>query len=131
MKDRQLGSTTKHMMFLLIQSADHITPLTGATPTVTISKDGGSFNAAVGAIAEAGNGWYKLEANATDRDTLGDFVLHVTAALADITDDRYGIVAYDPFDSAALGLSSVPSNVKKVNDITVGGTGTAIDPWGP
>lgn len=36
---------------------------------------------------------------------------------------------FDWDGSAVVGSSG--ANIKKVNDVTVGGTGTAVDPWGP
>ena len=32
---------------------------------------------------------------------------------------------------AALLASTVPANIKKVNDVDVNGSGTELDPWGP
>lgn len=111
MKERQLGSATGHMVFLMVLSADKSTGATGLTPTVTISKNAGAFGAPAGAVTELANGWYKLAANATDRDTLGDLVIHATAATADPVDDRYAIIAYDPFNAASGGLSNLDATV--------------------
>lgn len=109
MRDRQLGSTAHPITFLLVLSSDHITGATGKVPTVTISKDGGAFAAPAGAVSEIGNGWYALAANSTDRNTLGDFALHATAAGCDPLDREYAIVAYDPFNAANLGLTGLPA----------------------
>jgi hypothetical protein len=97
MKDRQQNSTNYPMPFLLVSSTDHITPVTGATPTVSISKNTGAFSAPSGSVNEIGNGWYALAGNATDRNTLGEFLIHATATGADPADDRYTIVPGDPF----------------------------------
>lgn len=85
------------MVFLLVQTADHITGLTGVSPVVTLSKNGAAFGAAAGAVTEVGSGWYSLAGNATDRNTVGTLVLHATATGADPTDEKYTIVQYDPF----------------------------------
>ncbi len=71
----QQSTTAYHIVFLMVQSADHVTGLTGAAPTVTLSKNAGAFGAAAGAVTEIANGWYKLAANATDNNTLGALVL--------------------------------------------------------
>lgn len=110
MKERKQSSTTHPMPFLLVSSTDHIAPVTGATPTVTISKDGGSFASPSGAVTEIGNGWYKLAGHATDRATLGTFLLHATATGADPADDRYDIVPWDPYD-ANLALTNLDAAV--------------------
>ena len=85
------SSTAQPLMFLLVQSSDHITPLTGASPTVTLSKAGGSFASPSGAVTEVANGWYKVAGNATDTDTLGPLVLHATAASADPADVYFDV----------------------------------------
>lgn len=81
----------------MIDSTDHIAGKTGLTPTVTLSKNGGSFAAASGAVAEIGNGWYSLGGNATDRNTLGELGIHATGTGADPYDEKYVIVPWDLF----------------------------------
>jgi hypothetical protein len=103
------SSTAYPLVFLLVQSSDHITGLTGATPTVTISKAGGAFAAPSGAVAEIGSGWYKVAGNATDTATLGPLALHATATSGDPCDALYEVVAHDVQDALRLGLSSLPS----------------------
>lgn len=99
-------NTTEPLLFLLVSSVDHITPLTGASPTVTLSKNGGAFASPAGAISEVGNGWYAVAANATDANTLGPLVLHATATSADPADDQYDVV--DPLANAT-SLPGVPT----------------------
>lgn len=72
--------------FLLVSNADHLTGLTGATPTVVISKAGAAFASPVGAVSEIGDGWYNLALTAADTNTIGDLVLHATATGSDPTD---------------------------------------------
>lgn len=79
-------STTYTRAFLLVESADHITGLTGATATVNLSKAGGAFAAAGGTVTEIANGWYKIALTTTDTGTLGDLAFHITATSADPTD---------------------------------------------
>lgn len=96
-KIRQKDSTSYPINFLMVDSTDHITGKTGLTPTVTLSKNGAAFGAAAGAVTEIANGWYSLAGNATDRNTLGELLVHATASGADQFDIQYAIVAYDPF----------------------------------
>lgn len=91
------ADTSHSIQFLLTQAADHITALTGATPTVTLSKNGGGFGSAGGTVAEVANGVYKLTPSAGDTGTLGSLVLHATAASGDPTDVVVQVVAFDPF----------------------------------
>ena len=95
---RKLSSTSYPVVFLMIDSADHVTGKTGLTLTVTLSKNGGAFGSASGAVTELANGWYSLAANATDRNTAGSVALHASASGADPCDLLVNIVDYDPFE---------------------------------
>ena len=79
-------STAFTRMFLMVQSSDHISALTGASPTVTISKAGAAFGSAGGSVTEVSSGWYKVALNTTDTNTLGDLAYHITATSGDATD---------------------------------------------
>jgi hypothetical protein len=118
MKLRKLSSSVYPITFLMVQSADHVTGLTGATVTVTLSKNGGAFASPAGAVTEIGSGWYSLAANATDRDTLGELDLHATATGGDPTDEKYLIVSFDPFDATALGLSRIDEAISAAKTLT-------------
>lgn len=90
------SSTQDPLVFFMTDSADHLTGKTGLTVTVTLSKNGGSFASAAGAVAEIGSGWYRVAGNATDTNTLGHLLLHATATGADVTDMMYYVSATDP-----------------------------------
>lgn len=132
------SQTAVPLTFVMVDSSDHVTPKTGLTPTVTLSKNGAAFAAPAGAVSEIGSGWYKVAANATDSNTLGVLDLHATAGGADPQDEEFLVVAYDPFswpaNFAAMVISAsglVDANVAKVNGVGVDGAGTVGDPWGP
>jgi len=105
------SQTAQPLEFLMVDSTDHVTAKTGLTPTVTLSKNGGAFASPAGAVTEIGNGWYKVAGNATDANTLGPLLLHATGTGADPADGRFDVVAYDPQDAAALGLSRVDAAI--------------------
>jgi hypothetical protein len=105
-KQRQQSTTSYPVNFLMVDSADHITGKTGLSVTVTLSKNGGAFGAPSGAVSEISNGWYSLVGNAADRGTLGELLIHATAAGADPTDDTYEIVTDDPFAGNAAGMNT-------------------------
>ena len=86
------STAVKVIPFFLVDSTDHITGKTGLTATVTISKNGGTFGAPAGAIAEIGNGWYRIAANATDSNTIGSLLVHATATGADPFDVIHEVV---------------------------------------
>lgn len=96
MRRREQNSTSHPILFFMADEEDHMTGLTGLTPSVTISKDGGAFASAEGAVSEVGNGWYALAGDADDRDTLGTLIIHAEAAGADTFDMDLEILASDP-----------------------------------
>lgn len=111
MNTRQQNSTGRPVTFFHTLASDHVTGATGLTPTVTISKNGGAFAAAAGAVTELGSGWYVLAGNATDRNTLGELAIHsVGGGASDPADQRYVIVPWDEFD-ANLGLSLLDESI--------------------
>jgi len=66
-----------NFMFVLISSTDNVTPSTGKTATIAVSRDGGAFANSTTTISEVGNGWYKADLNpyTNARHT----ALHITA----------------------------------------------------
>jgi hypothetical protein len=121
----QQSTTGQPLVFLIVGSSDHITGLTGATPTVTISKNGAAFASPAGAVTEIGNGWYKVAGNATDNATLGPLILNATATSGDPTSDQYPVVAYNPQDAVHLGLTALPNTACTTNaSLLTSGTGT-------
>lgn len=114
-KTRKQSDSTYPLFFFMVDSSDHITGKTGLSPTVTISKNGGSFASPSGSITEIGNGLYKIAGNATDSGTVGELWIHATATGADPTDTFYTVVPYDPFDSVRLGLTALPNAAAGAN----------------
>lgn len=80
--------------FLMVQSADHITPATGLTVSATRSIDGGAFAACTNSatIAEVGNGIYSINLSTTDLNG-GVVTVRFTAAGAD---DRFVTIKTQP-----------------------------------
>ena len=106
------SSTQSPLLFFMVQSSDHLTGLTGASPAVTISKAGAAFASPSGAVTEISSGWYKVAGNATDSNTLGPLALHATAASGDPCDILVAnIVAYDPQNATSLGLSRIDATI--------------------
>lgn len=114
----QRSSAAQPLLFLLVSSTDHVTGLTGATPTVTLSKNGAAFAAPTGAVTELGSGWYKVAGNATDTNTLGPLILHATATGADPCDVEYEVVAFDPQTAwdATIATRASQASVDTIDD---------------
>lgn len=108
---RQQGNTTYHIVFLMTDSADHVTGKTGLTPTVSLSKNGGAYAAAEGAVSEIANGLYKLAADADDFDTLGALAVHAEAVGADPADILLDVVSYDPYTDVAAILTDTGTTI--------------------
>lgn len=121
------SSTAQALEFFMTDSADHLTGKTGLSPTVTLRKSNasaaGSFGSPAGTVRELGNGWYQVDGNATDTNTLGPLILHATATGADPADKEYGVVAFDP-QTVSMGLVlAKTTNITGFNDIA------AADVW--
>jgi hypothetical protein len=122
------STTTYPLVFLMVDSTDHVTGKTGLTPTVTLSKAGAAFGAAAGAVSEIANGWYKVAGNATDSGTLGPLILHATGTAADPTDKEYNVTARITDDlayPATSGRSMVvdANGLVDANTVKLGPTG--------
>jgi hypothetical protein len=81
----------------LVDSVDGHTPKTGVTsPTIKIAKTTGAFaNMNDGAWAEDAYGWYTVQFDATDSDTLGLIKLHVEKSGCRNFDDYGYVLTHD------------------------------------
>jgi hypothetical protein len=76
------NTALNNFSFLMVDSTDHVTPKTGLTVTAERSIDGAAFAACANAVAEVGNGVYKINLAASDLN--GDVItLKFTAVGAD------------------------------------------------
>jgi len=70
--------------FLMVDSADHVTPKTGLTVTATRSIDGAAFGSCTNSVTEVASGVYKIDLSAADLN--GDVItLKFAASGADQT----------------------------------------------
>ena len=120
-------------MFMMIESADHITALTGATVTVNISKNGGAFGAAAGAVAEVSSGWYSVTLSTVDTGTAGDLAYHCTATSGDATDfvDQVADPAVATLGANLVNIAgsavSTSSAQLGVNAVNIAGQAATLD----
>ena len=103
--------TSKVVPFFMVDSSNHISPKTGLSPSVQISKAGGSFATAGGTVAEIGNGWYRITLSTADTNTLGSLAFYITATGADPVSFSIQVVGFDPESSTDLGLSRIDANI--------------------
>lgn len=131
-------TAVRPLFFFMGSTADPLAGVTGLTggsaPAVKITKLGGSAVTPSGAISEvdATNhpGWYKVAADAGDSDTLGPLLLSATGTGAKPWHDVFEVVAYNPSDAAAAGLTRLdaavttrlaPTTAGRTLDVTAGG----------
>lgn len=69
---------TPVMVFLMVSTTDGTTAVTGITPSVEVSKNGGAFAAATNSVSEISDGWYKVTLTATETNTNGPLILRAT-----------------------------------------------------
>ena len=118
-------STAANIMVLLVSSTDHVVGVTGATLTITASKDGAAFASISPTVTERGNGWYNMALTTAHTDTLGDLALHISATGADPADILCSIVA-GALD-ADVSSRLAPTTAGRTLDVTA--TGAAGIDW--
>lgn len=111
-------STARNLLVFVTDSTDHVTGLTGATLTITASKDGAAFASISPTVTERGNGWYSLALTSSHTDTLGDLAVHVTATSADPTDLVRQVVAGLPGEAVSLSADAVNSSSLAASAVT-------------
>lgn len=117
MFERQVGSTTKPIPFLMVSNIGHISGALNLSPIVTLSKNCGAWQPAQGKVFEIGYGWYGLSGNVDDRDTLGDLLIHAEAPTADIVDEKGKITTFDPFTQNSNSDNSNSDELNILNKI--------------
>ena len=128
-----LKATAHTRMFMMVESADHLTALTGATVTVNISKNGGAFGAAAGAVAEVSSGWYSVTLSTVDTGTAGDLAYHCTATSGDATDfvDQVADPAVATLGANLVNIAgsavSTSSAQLGVNAVNIAGQAATLD----
>lgn len=106
MAERIPQSVAKRVVFRAYLSSDHVSPATGKTIAVTISKNGGSFaNPAAGATnaTEISSGFYYFDLGTGDSGTLGPLAYRGAVATIDDVGDVFEVVK-----ATNAGFSALP-----------------------
>jgi hypothetical protein len=132
-----LNNTTIPLCFNMRDSAGDF--VTGLSPTVTLSKNGGAFASPSGAVSEIGStGKYIVAANATDANTAGSLKLNATGTGA-IPESREFHIASSAtvptaaenadavWDEALSGHTTAGSAGKAVTDIEADADAILVD----
>ena len=102
MPERIPPSTAIRVPLQAYLASDHVTPATGKTIVITISKNGGAYgNPSAGATnaTEIANGSYYVDLSTTDTGTAGPLFIRGTSATID------DVIAI--YDVAAMAMPSV------------------------
>jgi hypothetical protein len=119
------NGSTPVIVFLMVDATDDETAETGLSPTVQISKNGGSFAAVTNAVSEIGNGWYKVTLTATETNTDGPLIVRATGSGADEWRDYHQVYTTLAADAVQVsGDSTAADNLEAMYDGTgyAGGT---------
>jgi hypothetical protein len=110
----------RRMPVYMIDATDGYTPETGITsPTIEVSKNGGSQSSDAGSWGEVGDGVYYYELTTGEIDTLGvDTVRIIKSGTSREFVDVVHVLAYDPYDAAGLGLSRVDAAITTRSTLT-------------
>lgn len=105
MAERIPQSVTIRVPLQAYLSSDHITPATGKTIAITISKNGASYgNPSGGATnaTEIGSGSYYVDLSTTDSGTLGPLFVKGTEGTIDNVIAIYNVITYNDVADAVL-----------------------------
>lgn len=87
----------------MTSSTDHISGVDGLAVSMSLSKNGGTFSLIASPdIIGVGYGWYSINLDSSNTDTLGDLVIHLTATGADPSDILMSVVEYTTDDVALM-----------------------------
>lgn len=111
---------------LMIDDTDHVSGKEGLTLTIEQAKSFGAFAVITPTVIERGFGWYEIFLDAPSTSTLGDLVLHITAAGADPTDLKWQVVAGAPFGLTVAQIVNGVWNELQINHALSGSFGWEI-----
>ena len=112
------------IVFLMVSSTDHVTPATGLSPVVTLSKNGGTGGTATNSPAsqvDAANapGWYKIALTSTETNGVGDLIVHAAATGADPADRLLTVEALTAGDLGRKSIADVVGALSTYHTATV------------
>ncbi len=120
------NGTTPRIPLYLVLSSDHLTPATGKTLAITISKNGAAFgNPSAGATnaTEVASGWYYVDLSATDTGTNGPLIVLGTATACDNSTIAYTVAT--AATSQNLIVRSSTAQAGNANSITLDASASA------
>lgn len=117
MMELKQSTATQDLVFYMVATSDGYTPITGLSPTVTLSKNGGAFATPAGSVTEISGGFYKVAANATDSNTLGTLALKATGSGAIPVAMAYHVVVNLTVDAVAAANDALSATTTVGNNV--------------
>ena len=116
----------RRIPILLVDATDGYTPETGiTTPTIKVSKNGGTQATGTGTFTEIGTGQYYYEFASGEVDTLGWVTFNLQKAGCRDYNAIIQVMAYDAMDAVRLGLTALPNaNAASAGGLLTSGTGS-------
>jgi hypothetical protein len=108
--DRISQSVAKRVVLKAFLASDHISPATGKTIAVVISKNGAAFgNPNAGATNATGiaSGWYYVDLDTTDTGTVGPLIVRGTEGTIDDTEIAFSVEANASVDVASIANGAI------------------------
>jgi len=107
-------ASRRRIPLYLVDSTDGVTPKTGLTfsgTEIQVSQNGGSFTSFAGTVTEVGSGLYYYEATSSELGSMGFGVVKVVKTGVRTFVAQYQVIALDPFDSTAWGMSRLDQTI--------------------
>jgi hypothetical protein len=107
-------SVAGRVVFKAFLASDHVTPATGKTIPIVLSKNGGAFaNPSAGATnaTAIGSGWYYVDLSTTDRGTLGPLIVRGTEATIDDAEAVFEVISGHRLAADGLDLIVIETGV--------------------
>ena len=119
--------------FILLSTTDS-SPITGAAPSVTISKDGAAFTSATNTPHETGNGYYYVDLTTAETTVTNNVIVRATATGAQPTaavwepeQDLSGLSTFDPStDTVTINATQAATLATAAALTTVGDNVSAV-----
>jgi len=127
MAERIPQSATIRVPLYAVLSSDHVTPATGKTIAITISKNGAAFgNPSAGATnaTEIANGWYYVDMSTTDTGTVGPLIIRGAVSGVDDSTVAYIVAAFTDQSGDAYARLGAPAGASISADVAAVKTDT-------
>jgi hypothetical protein len=124
MSDLRQSTAQYIMMGPALDVSDASTEEVALSPSVFISKDGGTFAARNSATAISHNqdGWYRVELDATDTNTVGELIAYFQDPATHLPVVFTHQVVEEAYYDWKYGTGNLDTNITKVANVVVTGT---------